>query len=67
MRLGDTLELVNVSREYSGEYICNAENGVGGPIRESMDLNVLCKFLFLLLTGKREGGERAQNRDFAAF
>ena len=42
--LGDTLELVNVSREFSGEYICNAENGVGGPIREAMELNVLCKY-----------------------
>ncbi len=32
-----------MSREYSGEYICNAENGVGGPVRESMELNVLCE------------------------
>ena len=49
MLTGDLLELVNISREHSGEYFCNAENGVGSrPVREGIIINVLCKLVNIL-------------------
>ena len=42
--LGDILELLNISREMHGEYICNADNGVSlQPAWQSININVLCK------------------------
>merc|ERR1719397_274172 len=34
--------MTNVSRAYAGEYVCNADNGVGSqPVRRVVRLNVL--------------------------
>ena len=42
---GGLLSMTNVSRAYAGEYVCNADNGVGGqPVRRVVRLNVLCKY-----------------------
>jgi hypothetical protein len=44
MFLGEVLELKNVTREMSGEYVCSADNGIGlGPVSRSISINVLCK------------------------
>ncbi len=49
MFLGEVLELKNVTREMSGEYVCSADNGIGlGPVSRSININVLCKYLYLL-------------------
>lgn len=40
---GWTLELLNVSSEDSGRYICRAENEAGSS-EKAFDLNILCKF-----------------------
>ena len=43
---GEILSMSNITRAYSGEYVCNADNGVGRyPVRESITLDVLCKYL----------------------
>ncbi len=48
MFLGEVLELKNVTREMSGEYVCSADNGIGlGPVSRSISINVLCKYLYL--------------------
>jgi hypothetical protein len=48
MFLGEVLELKNVTREMSGEYVCSADNGIGlGPVSRSIIINVLCKYLYL--------------------
>jgi len=41
-RQGEVINLRNVTRVYSGEYICKASNGVGhGAVRETVTLEVL--------------------------
>ena len=46
---GEVLEMSNMSRLYDGEYICNADNGVGlQAVRQSVRLTVLCKFFSLV-------------------
>jgi hypothetical protein len=48
MFLGEVLELKNVTREMSGEYVCSADNGIGlGPVSRSININVLCKYIYL--------------------
>ena len=43
---GQTLSMTNLTRSYSGEYVCHADNGVGRwPVRQIISLDVLCKFL----------------------
>ena len=42
---GGLLSMTNVSRAYAGEYVCNADNGVGSqPVRRVVRLNVLCEY-----------------------
>ena len=42
---GEILSMSNITRAYSGDYVCNADNGVGRyPVRESITINVLCKY-----------------------
>ena len=42
---GEILSMSNITRAYSGDYVCNADNGVGRyPVRESITLDVLCKY-----------------------
>jgi len=39
---GEILSMSNITRAYSGEYVCNADNGVGRyPVREAITLDVL--------------------------
>lgn len=39
---GEVLMMTNITRAYSGDYMCSADNGVGGfPVRESITLDVL--------------------------
>jgi len=39
---GEVLEMLDISRLYDGEYVCNADNGVGHkPVRQSITLKVL--------------------------
>jgi len=39
---GEILSMSNITRAYSGDYVCNADNGVGRfPVRESITINVL--------------------------
>jgi len=39
---GEILSMSNITRAYSGDYVCNADNGVGRyPVRESITLDVL--------------------------
>ena len=34
----------NITRSYSGDYVCNADNGVGRwPVTQVITLDVLCK------------------------
>ena len=43
---GEVLEMLDIRRLYDGEYVCNADNGVGHkPVRQSITLKVLCKYL----------------------
>jgi len=40
--LGEVLEMRNITRAYSGDYMCTADNGVGSrPVREFITLDVL--------------------------
>ena len=42
---GEVLNMKNISRSYSGDYVCNADNGVGRwPVTQIISLDVLCKF-----------------------
>ena len=35
----------DVTRSYSGDYVCNADNGVGRwPVRQMVSLDVLCEY-----------------------
>ena len=35
----------NITRSYSGDYVCNADNGVSRwPVTQIISLDVLCKF-----------------------
>jgi len=39
---GEVLMMTNITRAYSGDYMCSADNGVGSfPVRESITLDVL--------------------------
>jgi len=40
--LGEVLTMSNITRSYSGDYVCNADNGVGHwPVTQIISLNVL--------------------------
>merc|ERR1719410_2278428 len=39
---GEVLLMTNITRAYSGDYMCSADNGVGSyPVRESISIDVL--------------------------
>ena len=41
---GQTLSMTNLTRSYSGDYVCHADNGVGRwPVKQIITLDVLCK------------------------
>ena len=41
---GPTLSMTNLTRAYSGEYVCHADNGVGRwAVTQIIRLDVLCK------------------------
>ena len=42
---GEKLVMKDVTRSYSGDYVCNADNGVGRwPVRQMVSLDVLCEY-----------------------
>ncbi len=43
----DTLEFNPVMRKDTGTYVCQAENTIGLSAEETVELDVLCEFLFL--------------------
>ena len=44
---GEVLTMSNITRAYSGDYVCNADNGVGRwPVTQVISLDVLCKLTY---------------------
>ena len=45
---GESLTLSSIGKDYGGEYICVADNGIGIPAQSTIMLNVLCKYYIFL-------------------
>ena len=45
---GTKLHLPKISLNNAGKYACTADNGVGDPVSEEMNLKVLCKYGYKL-------------------
>ena len=48
---GMTLTLPGVVRKYSGQYRCEANNGVGDKAEEQINLKVLCELIIFITVG----------------
>ena len=51
---GSSWRIVNIRRNFTGQYRCTADNGIGDPVNHTFPVNVLCKYtlyfqLFLIL------------------
>ena len=44
--MGEVLIIHNITRHCGGLYECEAQNGVGAPVRRSINVDVECKFLY---------------------
>ena len=51
---GSSWRIVNIRRNFTGQYRCTADNGIGGPVNHTFTVNVFCEYtlyfqLFLIL------------------
>ena len=44
--VGNPWNISNINRNYSGTYLCVADNGVSSPVNSTISINVLCKYTF---------------------
>ena len=52
--IGSSWRIVNIRRNFTGQYCCTADNGIGDPVNHTFPVNVLCEYtlyfqLFLIL------------------
>ena len=42
--VGSPWHIVNIRRNFTGQYCCTADNGIGSPVNHTFLVNVLCKY-----------------------
>ena len=42
--VGSSWRIVNIRRNFTGQYRCTADNGIGGPVNHTFLVNVLCEY-----------------------
>ena len=42
--VGSPWRIVNIRRNFTGQYRCTAENGIGDPVNHTFPVNVLCEY-----------------------
>ena len=42
--VGGSWRIVNIRRNFTGQYRCIADNGIGGPVNDTLPVNVLCEY-----------------------
>ena len=41
---GSSWRIVNIKRNFTGQYRCTADNGIGDPVNHTFPVNVLCEY-----------------------
>ena len=41
---GSSWRIVNIRRNFTGQYRCTADNGIGGPVYHTFTVNVFCEY-----------------------
>ena len=44
LSVGSSWRIVNIRRNFTGQYRCTADNGIGGPVNHTFLVNVLCEY-----------------------
>ena len=44
LSVGSSWRIVNIRRNFTGQYRCTADNGIGGPVNHNFLVNVLCEY-----------------------
>ena len=42
--VGSPWRIVNIRRNFTGQYRCTADNGIGNPVNHTFPVNVLCEY-----------------------
>ena len=42
--VGSPWRMVNIRRNFTGQYRCTADNGIGDPVNHTFPVNVLCEY-----------------------
>ena len=43
--VGSPWRIVNIRRNFTGQYCCTADNEIGGPVNHPFPVNVLCEYI----------------------
>lgn len=54
LRNGPTFNISNIRREKSGSYNCTASNSVGISIAATIEVDVQCKYIYIILSPMEE-------------